>query len=332
MQSVRILLLGPSSVGKSTFLHGFCRSNASETKDFHRTLTINTDILEYFYKNRNYAIEFVELGSNPEYENVYPFFYRDCDGVIAMFDASSSSSHGVAFVSEVLSKVASALSSSTSTSRDSRKHMNEFDFESQNQSDGFLPTSSLGGDSMHDSSSAGQSQGLGMRGSSTRRRMGASASSLSSKASKPHPSLSPPLHEGTDAPSLQNRAKKLLQELPVYLLANKSDLISISRSSANATFLNAALTPWRSVPVGSDSHLKIEVVIPPIEQPTNDKSTMKEWVQLLQSSCPCVSRKRGFRFTVECPLGTASSTSRIFPMTSLTDFIERVLENCYGNA
>jgi Ras of Complex, Roc, domain of DAPkinase len=331
MQSVRILLVGPSSVGKSTFLNGFCHEDASGSSEFQRTLTVNTDILEYSYKNRNYAIEFVELGSNPEYENVYPFFYRDCDGVIAMFDASSSSSHGSAFVSEVLSKVASALASSTSASRDSRKHLSDFDFESQDQSDGFLPASSLSSEPMHASSSSSHAQTNEMLGSSTRRRVGASA--LSSKPpSKVPRGIAAPLHEGNDAASHQNRAKKLLLELPVYVIANKADLISSNRSMSKLSLQNATLLPWCNIPVGSDTRFKVEVVIPPIEQSMTQKSTLNQFIQLFNSLCPCATRKRGFRFTIECPVGTASSTSRMFPMTSLNEFIERILDNCYGGA
>ena len=87
--NIRIIVLGDSEVGKSSFLNLLCKSKVLATPS--RTIGFKTSVLIYTLLDREYCLEFVEIGPYKQ-AATRSVLYNHANGIIFVHDLSNKKS------------------------------------------------------------------------------------------------------------------------------------------------------------------------------------------------------------------------------------------------
>lgn len=95
IDSVRILVLGDSGVGKTSFVH--LAANAEPVKDPRWTVGCSVEVKLHVYKEgtpgqKTYFVELWDVGGSKNHKNTRHVFYKPCHGVILVHDLTNSKS------------------------------------------------------------------------------------------------------------------------------------------------------------------------------------------------------------------------------------------------
>jgi small GTP-binding protein len=88
---IRILILGDSGVGKSTFVYSFINGYTVK-KMIYPTVGVNVDPTKIIYQNIEYKLFFYDCSGQDKYKHFISNYYRDLNCIIFMYDLTSSES------------------------------------------------------------------------------------------------------------------------------------------------------------------------------------------------------------------------------------------------
>ena len=197
---IRVLVIGPVFAGKSTLLSSFSRpppDAAVAKRHVLRTVGCYTETTVHTSGNGSqYHVEWLEVGAASQFSEARSVFYRDYDGILAVFDASSERSF--ANVRVMLTDVAEAIGDRAEASA----------ARAQSNSPPFLYSEEDGGS----------------HGGNRRSLAGGTQTSAAAHTAK-----------GTGATRARELLiAAALRRIPILLLANKRDLIDNATAAAAA--------------------------------------------------------------------------------------------------
>lgn len=89
--TIKIVLLGCSSVGKTSFFYNFIH-NSNTTIDIVFTIGVDFGYKDYNYNNNVYRIQLWDTAGQERFMSVIQMYYRNVEYVICMFDVTNYSS------------------------------------------------------------------------------------------------------------------------------------------------------------------------------------------------------------------------------------------------
>lgn len=86
MTAIRVLLLGDSGVGKSTFVHSFKYGYVNKTKSIYATVGIDYESVIISINNTEYKLFIFDSSGQDKYKLFTNVLYKDLDCIIYMYD------------------------------------------------------------------------------------------------------------------------------------------------------------------------------------------------------------------------------------------------------
>lgn len=278
---LRVLVVGQVLSGKTTLLHALCHGDARRARrSISRTVGCHTEASVHTgYDGATYHVEWLEVGAASQHRDSRGVFFRDCDGILAVFDAGSDRSF--AAVVDWLEEAAAHLADSAARLA-AQRHRGGRD-GSRRHVDG--------------EEEAGPP--------STRRRAAGGAGALGSgdaraRSDAPRPAGAAParrLSAGSDVLP-QSRVQLMaacLRDTPILLVANKADTVALSaRAGAGG---GGGPAGWRHAITSGSSRAKLEVQL---------RAPDARSVTICGLSC---RRPRTHRVTLDVPVVAAVSAT-----------------------
>eukprot|EP00164_Ancoracysta_twista_P001138 GFYU01001491.1.p1 GENE.GFYU01001491.1~~GFYU01001491.1.p1 ORF type:complete len:284 (+),score=38.68 GFYU01001491.1:187-1038(+) len=91
VKRVRLLVVGDSAVGKTSLVHYLCTEEPMPASSW--TIGCDLDVKMHSFKDRNYFIEFYDVGGYAGYEITRDIFYNNVHGIILVHDLTNSKSY-----------------------------------------------------------------------------------------------------------------------------------------------------------------------------------------------------------------------------------------------
>ena len=269
-----MLLVGSTLSGKTTFLRALCHGDAPRARrSIYRTVGCHTDVSEHVaHDGAKYHVEWLEVAAASQYRESRGILLRECQGILAVFDAGSERSY--AAVAEWLAEIAAQLAiaagqrEASSTLHGARPWGSGLDHRVAEEEDAGPP--------------------------STRRRLGGdSYSATTATRQAGHDGASRVSHTAAVAQSRVQRMAACLRDLPILLIANKVDTLTTAERSGGSKGVRAS--GWRLALSSGASRTKLEVRL---QDPDAGSVTM----------CGITCRRpRTQRVTLDVPVATAVS-------------------------
>eukprot|EP01134_Creolimax_fragrantissima_P007084 CFRG7084T1 len=108
---IRLLVVGDSGVGKTSFVHAFC--NKEVPKDPYATVGCNIDVKLHEYNNQTWEVELWDIGGSPSHRGCRSVFYENIHGIILVHDITNRKSYNN--LNKWINEIVSALSSEGSS-------------------------------------------------------------------------------------------------------------------------------------------------------------------------------------------------------------------------
>lgn len=89
-ESIRILILGDSGVGKSTFVLSFIHGYISSHRMMYPTVGVNFESTNIVFKDIQYRLFFYDSSGQDKFKAFLPLHYKDLHCIIFMYDLTSS--------------------------------------------------------------------------------------------------------------------------------------------------------------------------------------------------------------------------------------------------
>jgi Rab-like protein 3 len=117
---VRIIVAGDTGVGKTSFLHLLCYGQVLKKSNW--TVGCNLEVYMHTFQNKEYFVEFIDIGGSQRYEHSRYVFYKDIDGVILVHDLANKKSfeHLKSWYKEITAQKNKASKRNRSISRESK--------------------------------------------------------------------------------------------------------------------------------------------------------------------------------------------------------------------